>query len=105
VLAELGIVGLVLFMGIILFSLGCALRAIGFAVKAGDRQVEILSRAIVVVLMALLAADFFGSRQYSKQLWLLMALCPVLLEISRAEWNSRRGEPSGAGPARPAHRG
>lgn len=105
VLAELGIVGLALFMGVILFSLGCALRAIGFAVKAGDRQVEILSRAIVVVLLALLAADFFGSRQYSKQLWLLMALCPVLLEISRAEWNARRGEPSGAATARPALRG
>jgi O-antigen ligase len=105
VLAELGVVGLALFMGVILFSLGCALRAIGFSVKAGDRQVEILSRAIVVVLMALLAADFFGSRQYSKQLWLLMALCPVLLEISRAEWNARRGETSGASTAQPALHG
>lgn len=105
VLAELGVVGLALFMGVILFSLGCALRAIGFAVKSGDRQVEILARAMVVVLLALLAADFFGSRQYSKQLWLLMALCPVLLEITRAEWTARRGERSDAATAQPALHG
>jgi O-antigen ligase len=102
VLAELGIVGLALFLGIIGFSIVCALRAIGVASKAGDRQVEILARAMVVVIAALLAADFFGSRQYSKQLWLLMALCPVLLEISRAEWAARREAPADAAAAQPA---
>jgi O-antigen ligase len=104
VLAELGVVGLALFLAIIGFALVCALRAIGFAAKSGDRQVEILARAIVVVLFALLAADFFGSRQYSKQLWLLMALCPVLLEISRGEWAARRAARSADSTGQPALR-
>jgi hypothetical protein len=99
------VIGLAMFLGIIGFSIACALKAIGVAAKAGDRQVEILARAIVVVLAALLAADFFGSRQYSKQLWLLMALCPVLLEISRAEWAARRAAPEDASAALSAPRG
>jgi O-antigen ligase len=84
VLAELGVVGLGLFLAIVGFALGCAGRAIGVAARAGDRQVEVLARAMIVVLVGLLAADFFGSREYSKQFWLLLALCPVLLEVSRA---------------------
>jgi O-antigen ligase len=105
VLAELGVVGLALFLSVIAFSLWCAMRAIGFAARAEDRQVEVISRAMVVVLAGLLAADFFGSRQYSKQLWLLLALCPVLLEISRAELAARRAGRSDAGTALSAPRG
>ncbi len=103
-LAELGVVGLALFLAIIGFSLWCALRAIGLAERAGDRQVEVIARAMVVVLAGLLAADFFGSRQYSKQLWLLLALCPVLLEISRTELAARSASRSGGEPALPAPR-
>jgi O-antigen ligase len=90
VLAELGVVGFILFLAILAFPLWWAARAVGFAAQAGDRQLEVLARAMVVVIVGLLAADFFGSRQYSKQLWLLLSLCPVLLEISRAELASRR---------------
>jgi hypothetical protein len=56
------------------------------------------------VLVGLLAADFFGSRQYSKQLWLLLSLCPALLAISRAELAARRGSGAAAGEALPAPR-
>jgi O-antigen ligase len=104
-LAELGVVGLALFLSIIAFALWCAIRAIGFAERAGDRQVEVIARAMVVVLAGLLAADFFGSRQYSKQLWLLLALCPVVLEISRAELAARRERRSDAAEAQPAPHG
>jgi hypothetical protein len=38
---------------------------------------------VVVSLVALLAMDFFISDQFSKQLWLLLALCPALLAIGR----------------------
>jgi hypothetical protein len=51
--------------------------------------------------VGLLAADFFGSRQYSKQLWLLMSLCPVLLEISRAELAWRRAGGAAAERSQP----
>ena len=102
VLAELGVVGLALFLAVIAFPLWWAARAVGFAARAGDRQLEVLARAMVVVIVGLLAADFFGSRQYSKQLWLLLGLCPVLLQISRAELASRRAEAAAAGRALPA---
>jgi O-antigen ligase len=97
VLAELGVVGLALYLSVIGFSLWCALRAVGFAARVGDRQLEVLARAMVVVIAGLMAADFFGSHQYSKQLWLVLSLCPALLEISRAQLASRRAGPAGAG--------
>jgi O-antigen ligase len=92
VLAELGIVGLTLFLIVIVFSIACAVRAARYAERVGDDQIDILARAMVVALCALLAAYFFISREYSKQLWLLLALCPVLLEIVRAK---RSAEPAG----------
>lgn len=83
VLADLGIVGLALFLSIIAASIACTLRAIAFAKANGDASIEVLSRALLVGLIALLAADVFISEQYSKQLWLLLALGPVALAASR----------------------
>jgi O-antigen ligase len=91
VLAELGVIGLALFLSVILFSLVCGIRGARQAERVGDGQLEILARALVVALVGLLAADFFVSRQYSKQLWLLFALCPVLLELGRATAARGRG--------------
>jgi hypothetical protein len=65
------------------------------AARAGDRELDIIARATVVALTALFAAYFFVSRDYGKQLWLLLALCPVMLEIARRELQSRL---SAAGP-------
>jgi hypothetical protein len=44
---------------------------------------ELLARGVIVAVLALLAADFFLSDQYSKQLWMLLALGPALLAVSR----------------------
>jgi putative inorganic carbon (hco3(-)) transporter len=85
ILAELGIVGFGIFMSIIWFSLGCLLRAIRGFTQAGDTRMELLSRALLVALLGVLAADFFLSAQFSKQLWLLMALGPSMLAISQRE--------------------
>ena len=85
VLAELGVIGMALFLGILLFSLVCAVKAMRAFRESGDRQMEILSRGLFVALCALLASDFFGSRQYSKQLWLLLSLGPAFLAIARAQ--------------------
>jgi O-antigen ligase len=83
VLAELGVVGLALFLTILGFSLLCGARAVRSFTRLQDARMELLSRAAIVALVAVLAADFFVSDQFSKQLWLLLALGPCLLAIAR----------------------
>jgi O-antigen ligase len=83
VLAELGVVGLVLFLSILVFSLSSAIRAARAFERAGDLKMEAIARGVAVAVIALLAADFFASEQFSKQLWLLLALGPALHRIAR----------------------
>ena len=42
-----------------------------------------IARATFVGLTGILAADFFVSGQFSKQLWLLLGLGPALLAMSK----------------------
>jgi O-antigen ligase len=92
VLAELGIVGLALFLTVLGFALACIVRAARLFRRLGDRQMELLSRALFVALVGLLASDFFGSRQYEKQLWLLLALGPAFLALARAQLEAGSSE-------------
>jgi O-antigen ligase len=100
VLAELGVVGLTLFLTIIGFSLACLVRAIRSFNRIGDRELEILSRAMFVALVGLLASDFFGSREFAKELWLLLSISPALLAIARDRSRAVEEEPATALPAR-----
>ncbi len=83
VLADLGIVGLTLFLAIIAFALKAALDAARTFQGSGDERMELLARALIVAVAALLAADFFLSEQYSKQLWLLLALAPAMRAVAQ----------------------
>jgi O-antigen ligase len=85
VLAELGVVGLAIFVTILGFGVVSAVRAARAFGRCGDLRMELLARAVAVALLALLAADFFVSEQFSKQLWLLLALGPSLLRVARAQ--------------------
>jgi O-antigen ligase len=82
VLAELGIVGLTLMLVIIGVSMRAVLKAAANFSDAGDRTGEVLARALAIALVGLLAAYFFSSNVYSKQLWLMLALAPPLLAVS-----------------------
>ncbi|MBV9213969.1 MAG: O-antigen ligase family protein [Actinobacteria bacterium] len=84
VLAEEGVIGAALFVSIILFSLVSILRASRIFERLGDASMELLSRGLLVALAGILAADFFISDEFSKQLWLLLALGPALLAIARS---------------------
>jgi O-antigen ligase len=84
VLSELGIVGLALFLGIAGVSLRSALRAARSFQRRGDAAMELLSRSLAIALCGILAADFFLSGQYGKQLWLLLALGPALAGLAAA---------------------
>jgi O-antigen ligase len=83
VLAELGVVGLGLFLAMLAFALSCAFRAARQFTEAGDRDMELLTRGLILAMIGLLSADFFLSGQFSKQLWLLLGLGPALLAISK----------------------
>ena len=85
VLAELGVIGLVLFTLVLAFALTCIVKATRLFARLEDRQMELLSRGLLVALVGLLASDLFGSRQFEKQLWLLLALGPAFLALARAQ--------------------
>jgi O-antigen ligase len=82
---DLGIPGLVMLLLILLASLRAAWQAAHRYQRAGDTAGELLSRTFILALLGILAADFFIVGQYSKQLWLLLALGPVLLALAPAD--------------------
>jgi O-antigen ligase len=83
VVAELGIVGLTMFLGIIAICLVCAARAAALFRRAGNVDAELLARGLLIALVALLVTDAFTTNIYSKQLYVLLATGPALLAISR----------------------
>jgi O-antigen ligase len=83
ILAELGIVGFALFLTIIGFAIRCALKAAQWFGRAGDQHMELFARGMIVALVGILAADFFISEQFGKQLWLLLGLGPALYGVAR----------------------
>jgi O-antigen ligase len=88
--AELGLVGLILFLSVVGFCLYSALKAAGSFARQGDVRMEVMARCLFVALAGLLAADFFGSRLTNKEIWLLLGLAPALLAIARSR------EPTGS---------
>lgn len=91
-LAELGAIGLSLFLSIIAFSLVSTVRAARRFAEAGDRPMEALARGLLAALVGMLVAAFFISAEASKQVWLLLALCPALLAVSRTATAEREAE-------------
>jgi O-antigen ligase len=83
VLAELGVFGASAFLGLIGFAMGAGLRAARAFERQGDVPMEVLSRAWLVGVAGILAAYVFISAEFSKQLWLLLALGPCLLAMTR----------------------
>ena len=81
-LSDTGVVGLVLLM---LFMGGC-LRAAWVAgmrfERAGDSELEALSRAVLVAGIAFMTAAVFISAGEDKRLWILLALGPALRGVA-----------------------
>jgi O-antigen ligase len=83
VLAEMGVIGLALYLAVLGTSLGCGVAAAREFERRGDRAMGIMARGTVVAMSGLLAANFFISSETSKVLWLLLALGPALLGVAR----------------------
>jgi O-antigen ligase len=93
ILAELGIVGLALFLTILGFAVSCALKAAHWFGRHGDTDMELVARGMVVALVGILAADFFISEQFGKQLWLLLGLGPALYGVARRTYPQEAKQP------------
>jgi len=91
VLAELGIVGLALFLAVLISLIVSSGRAIREFSRSGDVRMEILARAQLIALIAFLASLFFASDEFKKQLWLLLALGPALLGVAHEQRGRDRG--------------
>jgi O-antigen ligase len=85
IMAEMGVPGLLMFLGIIAASLRWALKAARIWARREDRVMEVLARALFLGTFGMLVADFFISVMYSKLLWVLLALGPAMYAIARAE--------------------
>jgi O-antigen ligase len=78
VLAELGLVGFVLFAFFLAGALVIAWRAVQFFANSDDRAMELLGRGIVIGSIGMFAAYFFLSAQYEKQLYLMLGALVAL---------------------------
>jgi O-antigen ligase len=82
-LATLGVPGLLLMCGIFVGGISIALRAAHIFERVGDLELELVTRSLIVCLIAFLASDFFISGFLNKQLWLVIALLPVVLRLAQ----------------------
>jgi hypothetical protein len=80
--AELGVIGLLLYGSIAVFSVGSSLKAARIFGDVGDHANEALARSVAVGLVGILAADFFISDEINKQLWLLLGIGPAILTVA-----------------------
>jgi O-antigen ligase len=83
VLAELGLIGALLFAALIALALACGVRAARLFARRRDESMEMVARAWLIAMAGVLTADAFLSAEFSKQLWLLLALGPALLAVAR----------------------
>jgi O-antigen ligase len=83
-LAELGVIGLLLFIPVLGIPLLTTYRAARIFWARGDPRMELLARGVFVAQVGLLTTAFFASTQYSKNLWLLLALGPALEALARS---------------------
>jgi PST family polysaccharide transporter len=84
VLAEGGIPALLMFLGILGFSLVCIRKAWMACRRSHDTGLELIAYGLFAGLVGFLVASFFLSQEYSKQLYVLLALGPVLLKVTSA---------------------
>lgn len=88
VLADMGIPGLLAFLGVVAASVATAMRAAKAFQRSGDDDLELMSRCVVLAIVGFMVSDFFLSGEFSKQLWLLLAMGPALLALARARGGS-----------------
>ncbi len=82
-LADLGVPGLLALLWVLAAAVASAIRAARIFERLNDVQMELMTRGVLLGLIAVLTSAFFVSAQYAKYMWLLLALCPVMLAQAR----------------------
>jgi len=95
VLSELGIFGLVAFLGILTSTLVVGVRAVRAMERNGDVEGERLARAVVIGTAAMLVAYFFATNHYEKQLWLMLGTCVALSSVAWSSLVARQSSRAG----------
>jgi O-antigen ligase len=85
IFADLGVVGLALFVAVVLSGLVLTWRATARFARAGATELELVSRAVLVALIGMLTAFVFLSGHYEKQFWLLLGLGIALYGLARRQ--------------------
>jgi O-antigen ligase len=93
--AELGVVGIALFLALLGSVLAAARRGIATVTAAGRERLELEGRGLLVGTIGMLSAFAFLTAQYEKQLWLTLGL--VLAFARVASRPAPEGGPAGAG--------
>jgi O-antigen ligase len=88
VLVGLGLVGLVLFLGVVTGALAVAHDAARRLARSRDRDSELLARGLVIGTVGMLTAYFFFSAQFEKQLWLILGALVALSTVAAAPGRS-----------------
>jgi exopolysaccharide production protein ExoQ len=94
-LTELGMIGGAIFAVVLVGGLGIGLRAARSFARAGDRELELVARSVVVGVVGMLAAFTFISAAHREQLWLLLGVLAALGTVAGRE-RAATGEPAGA---------
>jgi O-antigen ligase len=84
IVAEVGLVGGVLFASILVVSLTCMIKAVKCLRDEGNERLEILVRGLIVGFGGYLVTVVFISENYAKLFWILLALGPALLAVARS---------------------
>jgi O-antigen ligase len=92
VAAELGIPGLIALIALLVTAAASALRAATVFRDAGRTDLELAARCCVFAIAAYAASNFFLPNQFSKQLWLLVALGPTLLALATRDRHAQSAD-------------
>lgn len=84
-MAETGVIGLLLFLAVAGAALAASLRAARQYDARGDDGMATLARALFVAIVAVLGASIFLTNGHDSRLWLLFGLAPALVALSRAQ--------------------
>jgi len=91
--AEAGIIALALFISLIFASLARGWYAVRRFEALGDPTMVAAARTSMLALIGMLTASFFLSNLEAGQLWILLALGPVLAKLAAREAAERHAVP------------